>query len=143
MCELIARFVTPLEIIRQFKDQHSVSLSIGTIHFYKHSPKWHGMIEKMRDKYASSVMEIPISQKRVRLERLESLYKIAAHKNNVSGAREILRAAKEEIEGAKSGDVSIVMNKVEMISDIELTDRMRKIKEEMHTIDLPREAITV
>ena len=138
MCEYHARYLPCKDILVKFKEEHGVTITETTARWYLLSKKWSAIIQQMREKWVVGVLEIPISQKRVRLERLEDLYKKAISARQISTAKEVLRAAKEEIEGTKSGDINIQMNKIEMISDEEIKNRMRKIKEEMASIPIEK-----
>lgn len=144
MCEYHARYMPVRDILVKFKEEHGITITETTARWYLMSKKWFPIIQQMREKWVVGVLEIPISQKRVRLERLEDLYRKAISARQISTAKEVLRAAKEEIEGTKSGDINIQMNKIEMISDEEIKNRMRKIKEEMASIPIEKiEAQTV
>jgi hypothetical protein len=138
MCEYHARYMPVKDILFKFKEDHGVTITETAARWYLMSRKWAPIIQDMREKWVVGVLEIPISQKRVRMERLENLYQKALAARQISTAKEILKAAKEEIEGTKSGDINIQMNKIEMISDEEIKNRMRKIKEEMAAIPIER-----
>ncbi len=138
MCEYHARYMPCKDILVKFKEDHGITITETTARWYLLSKKWSAIIQGMREKWVVGVLEIPISQKRVRMERLEVLYQQAKSKGQISTAKEILKAAKEEIEGTKSGDINIQMNKIEMISDEEIKLRMRKIKEEMASVPINR-----
>lgn len=139
MCELIARFMSVPEILRKFSTDYNIKIGPDTVKHYSHSKKWADTIQKFRDNYVGHIMDIPIAQKRVRLERFEQLYRMALAKGSISAAREILKCAKDELEGAKEGDINIQMNKIEMISDSEIRDRIKKIKQEMSSIPISAE----
>ena len=133
VCNLLARF-TPVAEVKKKVAVWGQTISEQGLRWYLNDPKWKTIVTRLRSEYLTEILEVPIAHKRVRLERLDSLYKTAVNKGNIAVAKDVLRAAQEEIEH-KPGNVSIIMNKIEMISDTELKERVRRIKEEFLHIE--------
>lgn len=125
ICKMIAQFM-PVRDIKTQLHEEGISISPSTIIFYQKSSKWAPAIEKMRNEYLSNIMEVPIAHKRVRLERLEMLYKQAQTQRKPEVSRSMLAAARDEIEG-KNVNITAIMNKYEGLSDDELEDRRQEI----------------
>ena len=141
VCERYARFESVLKIQAYLKKEHGITVSKNAVEWYRECPTYVAIIDKLRDKYLSAVMEIPISHKRVRLERLDALYHKALSLGKAGEAKDMLIAARDEIEGrASTNQIGIIMNRIEMISDAELEERLHKIKREMSgVIDVKKE----
>ena len=78
----------------------------------------------LKEQYSKSIMEVPIAHKKVRLERLECLYDEA---RKPSERREILKAAREELEGVRVNLNMYQMNFFGGMTDAELAKREREI----------------
>lgn len=128
LCEMLARFNTQSEIKKRVKEW-GIEINEQAVDYYRHCNKWKQIIEKMRGEYLSEILEVPIAHKRVRLERLDALYKSAVEKDQLNVAKEVLRAAQDEIEHKST--LSITMNKIELISDDELRERVKRVKQEL------------
>ena len=138
ICGLLARFFTPTEIRNTVLHEDGIKLQPTSVSYYLESKSWKSVVERLRSEYLSAIMEVPITHKRVRLERYEQLFGIAQSRNLVGVAKEILNSAREEVEGkASQNTVNILMNKIEMISDDEINDRIIKIKRELAMISGP------
>ena len=132
VCEMLARFYSQSEVKKRVKEW-GIEINEQAVDYYRHSNKWKQIIEKMRGEYLSEILEVPIAHKRVRLERLDSLYRSAVEKDQLSVAKEVLRAAQDEIEHKST--LSITMNKIELISDDELRERVKRVKQELLSIE--------
>ena len=129
VCNMLARF-NSLNDVKKKVATWGITLSEQAVQAYRSTPKWKQVIDRLRSEYLTEILEVPISHKRVRLERLDSLYKSAVNKGQLGVAKEVLKAAQEEIEH-RPGNVSIIMNKIEMISDDELREKVRNIKSQL------------
>ena len=86
----------------------------------------------LKEQYSKAIMEVPIAHKRIRLERLESLYDEASKKP--SERRELLKAAREELEGVRVNLNMYQMNFFGGISDVELAQREREIIDRVQSL---------
>jgi len=137
ICEYHGQFLPTVEIIAKMKEEHGITLSNTSVMFYKKNKKWKVLIDKAKDQYVSAIMEVPIAHKRVRLERYEKLYDTAKNLGKIESARAVLASAREELEGKNS--INIQMNRIELISDDEINERLRRIKTELVTIPVESE----
>ena len=129
VCSMLARFHRPIEIINHFKKEYQISLNPSSIQFYINAPSIKPLVERLRTEYLSSLQEVPIAHKRVRLERFEGIYKIAMENGKLSVAKEALESARTELEG--KSNVSITMNRIELLSDNELQERRARLLDEI------------
>jgi hypothetical protein len=136
VCEMLAHFKTQSEVRKEIK-RLGVDINEAAVNYYRHSKKWSALISRFRDDYLSGIMEVPIAHKRIRLERLDSIYKSAVDRSELSVAKEVLRAAQDEIEHKST--LSITMNRIELISDDELKVKVRRIKEELLQLEAKKD----
>lgn len=69
--------------------------------YFRQAKRWQPLIKSLRQQYLAGLEDVPISQQRVRLERLEELYQEA---QTVKLKREVLEAARDEMKEPERGD---------------------------------------
>ena len=94
------------------------------VHLYKNKNK--DLINKLRESFLSTIIEVPIAQKRVRLERTEELYGVA---EEVDTKLKCLKEAREEVEGKGAANLTFQQfNQYNQLSDEELRDKLREVE---------------
>lgn len=115
LCQWLAEFKKPSEIEELCSVNFKKKIAHSTIiQNYKDSDKWKPLITKMRKKFLDAVMEEPIANKKVRLQRLGKIYNEAmtwytasisqfgtVEKLELGAALGALRDARVEMEGEK------------------------------------------
>ena len=87
-------------------------------------------INALREQHCKSLLEVPIAHKKIRLERLEDQYDNAV---GVDKSVQVLRAAREEMEGSKVNLSLYQMNFFGKMSDEELERRIAEIASRVQT----------
>jgi hypothetical protein len=131
-----ARFDGVAEVCRSFKEQygseitksHALAYNPGGAN-YRGAPKWHDLFERERKAFLDNVNSIGISNKTVRIHRLEQLCVIALSRRNVKLAAEIMEQAAKEM-----GEV--FTNRREVKSDV------RSVTATMTTEELRKEILS-
>lgn len=112
LCTMIAEYFTYAEIRKAFRKE-KLKVNDELIAYYKRTPKWKALIEQLREEWTKAVAEESMSNKRVRLRRLDAAYARAMEwqvtgmdklgnpieKCNPGAAVAALRQAQEEMEG--------------------------------------------
>jgi len=122
ICQKLAEYKTDSEIVAGLKDRFDIELRPQSVDYYRKTKKWQRITEKLRDAWLKAVAEVPIANKRVRLQRAEQVYQAAMQSRltrsprvgtdenghpvhetveevNADAALRALREAREEVEG--------------------------------------------
>ena len=83
-------------------------------------------VNVLKEQYIKAIMEVPGAHKRVRLDRLETLFD---EDNKTSERRETIKAMREEMEGARVNLNLYQLNILGGLSDEELARREREVIE--------------
>jgi len=131
---MIAQYKKPKEIKELVEEQHGINVKTTTISKFKQDEK--ELIGKLRAQYLETVVEVPIAQKRVRLERAEGLYESACEidnsKDRIDTRLKCLSNARDEVEGKGSSQVTFAQyNQYNNLSDDELNYKIREIEEKV------------
>jgi len=124
ICNMIAQYKKPREVVELIKDEHDINIDSALVSRYKKDNQ--KLINKLRETFLSTVVEVPIAQKRVRLERTEELYDIA---KSVPVKLKCLSSAREEVEGKGAGGVTFQQfNQYNQLTDEELQEKIKEIE---------------
>ena len=130
ICNLLAQYKKPRQIMSILKDEHELNVKTKTITKFKNSEQ--ELIGKLRDRFLATVAEVPIAQKRIRLERAENLYEISQElegKDRVDSGVKVLATAREEVEGKGSSQITLQQfNQYNQLTDEELQDKIKDIE---------------
>lgn len=134
----IAWFWKPLDILKYFKETHNIKINQTLIQCYKNSEKWKPIIQKFRDDYLKRTEEVPLANKRKRLDELQRLFDRAVDKKEFVEAKNIIREFREEME-VKVGDVNfsftqINHNEFHDMSDEDLASEKAKTIEQLEKV---------
>ena len=113
------------------KKEHELNVKTKTITKFQTQEK--DLINKLRDRYLATVAEVPIAQKKIRLERAEELYEasgeIEEKENEINTKLKCLNQAREEVEGRGAGNITLTQfNQYNKLSDEEIQDRIKEIE---------------
>lgn len=133
MSELGA-FTKVSEIMRLVKEKFGISISNVQIYNYKAAPKWQPIINKYRQKYMANMDDVPMSHKKVRLQRVEQLYEKSLKTDSVRDSLSTIEHSRKELEG--DGNISFTLNQYNIMTDEEIEAKrewlLNKIKKTQH-----------
>lgn len=136
ICNLFAQYKQGSEVQKLVKEVHKVDLSLPSLWHIK--SKHVKLIERLRAKYLNDLIDVPIAQEKVRLERDEELYNLALTiqnpKDRIPAALTCLKEAREETKKVEHGQSFIQFNQFNQLTDEELLDKKRKLEEKILNI---------
>jgi diphthamide synthase (EF-2-diphthine--ammonia ligase) len=136
ICNLLAQYKTAPEVVKLLKEIHGVELSIASIAAIKSNNL--KFIERHRAKYLNELMDVPIAQEKIRLERDEELYNLALtitdKKDKISTAITCLKEAREETKRVDHSQSFIQFNQFNQLTDEELLEKKRRLEEKILNI---------
>jgi hypothetical protein len=97
LVQRIALFEPWSEIHKWIVKDLKKNVKPSVVRAYATSPKWMPLIRKIRDEYNGAIMEIPLANKRMRVEKFSELYSIAMDKRDYKEARGALKEIREEM----------------------------------------------
>jgi len=95
---LLATYASPADIKRYFDKELGVKINYGAIGSIRDSEKWGVVVKQLRKEWLSKVAEVPISNKRYRLEKYQKMLDKSLDDDDIKTATTILRNAKDEVE---------------------------------------------
>ncbi len=142
LCKLVAEFKRPFEVQKFAREAWGKNMNHQSITYYFKADRWQPIIQRFREVYLSGVMDIPIANKKVRLERLEEVYESTDNDPNIAGIDrrrqklDVLRNAREEMD--ERTQVSNTFNtQIINLSDEELHERKKQILAQIKAIPAP------
>ena len=130
ICNLVAQYKKPREIVSLMEEEHDIIIKGALVSRYKNSNK--DLIDKLRSQYLANINDIPIAQKRIRLERADELYdasqEIHTVKDRVDSGLKCLKEAREETEGKGQSVTFQQFNQYNQLTDEELEDKLKEIE---------------
>lgn len=132
VCNLLAQYKKPREVVELVKKHFDEDISSTSVYAYYKLNKQ--KVDKYRSNFVNSIQEVPISHKRIRLEREDELYEEAGNISEVGRKIDIrlkcLANAREEVEGGKTGNVTFAqINQYNNYTDEELLNKKKEIEE--------------
>lgn len=67
----LACFESPSSVQRWLRNEHGIQLDLSSIEYYQSSNKWADTFERFRAMYKADLEEVPIANRRYRLDRLQ------------------------------------------------------------------------
>ena len=142
ICRFIGEYKTDREILELLKERHHVILSTSAISNYRTHPTWKLIVDKLRRTYLSGLMDVAISQKRHRLQKIDDHLRAlenSSDKRIQLQGRELsgeilatLNLARLEMEPSKHDTYNIsLMNQFNSLTDEELEQRQVQIMEKV------------
>jgi len=137
VCQKIAEFKQNNEIEKLVLERFGVRLHNEQIR--RLEDKKHELIERLRKHWIAQISKVPIMQKRVRAERIATLYNLSDEITDVKARLDmklkILAAAHSEAEGKTAGSLGNVyntqINQFSELDDVQLKSRIRSLKTEI------------
>src|SRR3990167_3740302 len=113
VCQAVAEFRTNSSVIKAILDRHTISIDNGDIRRLSKKEPWKTAIQTFRQAYVESVAEIPIANRRWRMEKLQELFEIVKERKfgalplqkKVDTLLKILQQAHMETDGSKKGSL--------------------------------------
>lgn len=138
--ELVKRIAwhwKPSKIRKFILDEYGKRLHDTLIFQYSRTEKWKPIIEKFREEYYKNVTEVPLANKRKRLDELQDLYERAIDKKNYNSARDIIKDFRDEME-KRVGELSLsftsITNEFNQMTDEQLINEKQKTIEQLERI---------
>lgn len=144
VAKFIAQFKTYKQAQRFVKEKFSLVFDYrGIEKLFTQEGRWKTALAQLKQEYVNSTMEVPISHKRVRLERYEWLYEQAVASGKFPAAKACLDSAREETEAGKIPSIgSLVFAQINNMSDEELHSEKDRLLEKLEKLGhKPREAV--
>lgn len=138
VCTWIAQFESIPSILKKIESEFGITVNRGTVHYYKKAKRWAPLIERARQEWAASIMDVPIAHKKKRMESLheqfeEVIQEAADPKFNRSPIakraelRQILKQAQEEMDEKTTNFTTIYATQIQNYSDDELIHRQQQL----------------
>lgn len=140
VCELFAQFNTPSQVQRVILQEYGVTISRPSLCVYPRQKKWRPLVDRLRQEWATGIMDLPLAHKRGRMEELTRLYKRI---ERVEGLTEftritqtlaVLRAMREEMDEAKTHFTTIFATQIHQYSDEELLTRRQELLQRLEDL---------
>lgn len=134
VCKLIGWFWSAKEIRNHIQENFGKDLVERSIAQYNTSDKWKPVIQKFREDYTKNIFDVPLANKRKRLDELQKQYEYYKYKDDRETCRAILKEVREEMD-KKFGDVNFSFTQInhtefQNYSDEALAqERMKTIEE--------------
>lgn len=136
ICNLFAQYKSGEEVKRLVKEIHNVDLTLTSLYIIK--SKHLKLVERLRAKYLNDLIDVPIAQEKVRLERDEELYNLALTienpKDRIPVALTCLKEAREETKKIEHSNNFIQFNQFNQLTDEELLEKKRRLEEKILNI---------
>ena len=130
ICNLIAQYKKPREVVKLVEEEHNIVIKGDLVLRYKNSNK--DLIDNLRSQFLANINDIPIAQKRIRLERADELYEASQEihtvKDKVDSSLKCLKEAREETEGKGQSVTFQQFNQYNQLTDEELEDKIKEIE---------------
>ena len=110
-------------------------MTIRNYEYYKFGDKWKPIIAKMRYEFNQSLLDIPIANKRIRIQELDGIKKNSLKRAKFNPAINALREIRHEVEGEHAGNIVQQFNQFNYQNlsideiDSKITELVKQIKE--------------
>jgi len=143
ICKKLAEWHTPLSIQKDLEAQ-GIKFAVTTIYHYQRNPKWVPVIDRFRTQYVAGVMQVPIANKRIRLEKLEKLMgELDESKLNIVEKIKktvlLLSEARQEMDQAKTHIQNLFVTQVNQMGDQELLEKRDQLIQKAMTLKITPE----
>ena len=146
VCQQLAMYKNPAEVNEHLLRNFNKTLSSAAVYQYKRSKQWQPIIKKYRKQYNDAILDVPIANKRKRLDELQDIYDEFKSKKKLANAQVVLRDAREELEPrSRFGDTynfsQVNQTLYASMSDEELEqERLKQLEKLKHYTTLAKRA---
>ena len=140
ICRELGQYKRPIEVQKELKDK-GISVQITSINYYEKKAEWKNVVEKFRREYLAQIMQVPISQKRHRLQKLDDelygiescdkRFKFRDDRDRFDRMLKVLDQARLEMEPSKHDTYNINMAQFNSLTDEEIRDRKTQLMEKV------------
>lgn len=95
---MIATFIKPNQIQKNFLKEYNISISVTTIAHYANHDNYQKTIARIREKWGNDILKIELSHKRRRLEEITKIYEEARTDKDHKVALNALYQIQHEVE---------------------------------------------
>ena len=137
VCQWFAQFYKTNDIVRFCQEQFGKTIARNNIWDYAQSARWKPLIERLRQQWALSIMDVPMAHKRTRLGELVKLLERAEKNGQVSEyarikqCMDLLTQMREEMEAGKTQFTNVYMTTIHNYSDEEIVRRRDEVLEKL------------
>lgn len=120
-------------IVTYFKEVYGLHITDWAITRYKQGKEWQLVMDRMRSQYIAGILEVPIANKRWRIEEYAELYDALKELGEHSQAAKILSMVQDEMEEKKGSVQNIFMTQVN-VTDEELLEEKSKTIQQLEIV---------
>lgn len=136
ICEQLAQLKRPCEIIKLYTEQYPDRKPLCPEHITYYHKTRKEIIEKLKDKYLSNLMDVPIANEKIRLERTERLYQASTtllnKKDMIGSSLACLKEAREETKGESPiTQTYLQFNQYNELSDAQLVAKEKELRKQI------------
>lgn len=142
ICTWLGCFLTQDQIVTKVHEEWGKIIGIHVVRYYANAKRWQPMIARARTEWMKQVGDVPISNQRIRMERLEGLYQkaISGREDHAAARQEALRilnSARQEMEEATQQTTNVYMTSIQNYGDDELLKRYEEVKQRLKSLNVP------
>ena len=140
ICQLLACFSPLVEIKKYMHREYAINLNMQVVKSLRDTRKWQPIIARFRKDWLQEVNNVPLANRRVRLEYYQDIFEKCMEKNKFANAMSALNSAREEMDERKLGSTQYTLNYISQMSDEELLKKKDEIIKRIKR--MPRFGIT-
>jgi len=140
ICQLLACFSPLVEIKKYMHREYAINLNMQVIKSLRDTRKWQPIVARFRKDWLQEVNNVPLANRRVRLEYYQEIFTKCMEKNKFANAMSALNSAREEMDERKLGSTQYTLNYISQMSDEELLKKKDEIIKRIKK--MPRFGIT-
>ena len=140
ICQLLACFSPLVEIKKYMHREYAINLNMQVVKSLRDTRKWQPIIARFRKDWLQEVNNVPLANRRVRLEYYQDIFTKCMEKNKFANAMSALNSAREEMDERKLGSTQYTLNYISQMSDEELLKKKDEIIKRIKK--MPRFGIT-
>ena len=140
ICQLLACFTPLVDVKKYMHREYAIVLNMQVIKSLRDTRKWQPIIARFRKDWLQEVNNVPLANRRVRLEYYQEIFTKCMEKNKFANAMSALNSAREEMDERKLGSTQYTLNYISQMSDEELLKKKDEIIKRIKK--MPRFGIT-
>lgn len=134
---MIATFEKPRKIVELMREEFGVSIHVKLVDYYKKQESYRPVIQRIREKWGSDLMDVELGTKRRRMEELEKIYDHCFKSDQMKNALGALFQIQHEIEKDLQqigSQTNYQINIYKDLTDTELEEERLKSLERLKTL---------